>query len=124
MPLVDREQVRIALAFWREGERLSHVHDSYAFLSYFKVIESQLSPTQRVAWIAAHLEHIVGDAGARVATLRADGVDVGRHLYDSGRNAVAHASLGGDIVDPDIPADRRRLAADIPSAAASDSMAR
>jgi hypothetical protein len=38
---------------------------------------------------------------------------VGRHLYDSGRNAVAHASFGGGIVDPDIPADRRRIAADL-----------
>lgn len=114
MPIVETENVRIALAFWREGQRLTRVHDSYAFLSYFKVIESQFNQgPQRADWIAGHLDLMTRDAGARVAELRADGVDVGRHLYDSGRNAVAHASFGGGIVDPDIPADRRRIAADL-----------
>jgi len=114
MPIVETENVRIALAFWREGQRLIRVHDSYAFLSYFKVIEAQYNQgPQRADWIARHLDLMTGDAGARVAELRADGVDVGQHLYASGRNAVAHASFGGGIVDPDIPADRRRIAADL-----------
>ena len=52
-------------------------------------------------------------AAKRVAELRADGVDVSRHLFDSGRCAVAHATLGGEIIDPDIPTDRRRLSADL-----------
>jgi hypothetical protein len=30
-----------------------------------------------------------------------------------GRYAVAHASLEGEIIDPDIPADRKRLLADL-----------
>lgn len=114
MPIIDAENVRIALAFWREGEHLSGVHDGYAFLSYFKVVESQFQRApDRVAWFSTNIDLVDGRAAARVAALRADGVDVGRHLYDSGRNAVAHASLGGDIVDPDIPADRRRMSADL-----------
>lgn len=114
MPILESENVRIALAFWREGQRLTRVHDSYAFLSYFKVIESQYQQgVDRADWIARHVGLMSGDAGARVAQLRADGVDVGRHLYDSGRNAVAHASFGRGIVDPDLPADRRRIAADL-----------
>lgn len=114
MPIVESENVRIALAFWREGQRLTRVHDSYAFLSYFKVIESQYQQgANRADWFARNVDLMTGDAGARVAQLRADGLDVGRHLYDSGRNAVAHASFGGGIVDPDIPADRRRIAADL-----------
>ncbi|HGM5918648.1 TPA: methylamine utilization protein MauJ [Stenotrophomonas maltophilia] len=114
MPIIESENVRIALAFWREGQRLTRVHDSYAFLSYFKVIESQYQQgADRADWIARHVDLMTGEAGARVAQLRADGVDVGRHLYGSGRNAVAHASFGGGIVDPDIPADRRRIAADL-----------
>lgn len=114
MPIVESENVRIALAFWREGQRLTRVHDSYAFLSYFKVIESQYQQgADRADWFARHLVLMTGEAGARVAQLRADGIDVGRHLFDSGRNAVAHASFGGGIVDPDIPADRRRIAADL-----------
>lgn len=114
MPIIESENVRIALAFWREGQRLTRVHDSYAFLSYFKVIESQYQQgADRADWFARHVDLMTGEAGARAAQLRADRVDVGRHLYDSGRNAVAHASFGGGIVDPDIPADRRRIAADL-----------
>jgi hypothetical protein len=48
-----------------------------------------------------------------VAELRGDGIDVSRHLYGSGRCAIAHASLEGKIVDPDIPSDRQRLSADL-----------
>ncbi|MBO9738011.1 hypothetical protein J7432_02990 [Xanthomonas axonopodis pv. begoniae] len=115
MPIIENENVRLALAFWREGERLSGVHDSHAFLSYFKVVESQYQNGQgRAEWFTKNLDHLTEDrAVSRIAELRADGEDVGRHLYGSGRNAVAHASFGGDIVDPDTPSDRRRIAADL-----------
>lgn len=114
MPIVEDEGVRIALAFWREGERLTGVHDSYAFLSYFKVIESQFKKsTSRVEWFNRNIDQMEGDASKRVIELRASNVDVGTHLYDSGRCAVAHASLGRHIVDPDIPADRKRIAQDL-----------
>ena len=52
-------------------------------------------------------------AAKRVAELREVGIDVSRHLFESGRCAVAHASLQGEIVDPDIPEDRRRLSSDL-----------
>lgn len=114
MPVLVHDNVRIALAFWREGERLTRVHDSFAFLSYFKVIEAQFnSSDKRVEWMNANIELLEGRAAARVVQLRADGADVGKHLWGSGRNAVAHASLGGRIVDPDLPSDRRRIALDL-----------
>jgi hypothetical protein len=114
MPIIENDNVRIALAFWREGERLTRVHDSYAFLSYFKVIESQYRDgRERQPWFERNIDQVAGDAAARVVNLRAEGIDVSSHLYQSGRNAVAHASFGGGIVDPDIPADRRRIAADL-----------
>jgi hypothetical protein len=114
MPIIEQENVRKALAFWREGKRLDEVHDSYAFLSFYKVIESQFSDGKAKAdWIAANIEKLTDRAAKRVAELRSAGIDVSRHLYDSGRCAVAHASLDGEIVDPDIPADRRRLSADL-----------
>lgn len=115
MPVIEDENVRIALAFWREGERLSNVQDSYAFLSYFKVVESQYqNGRDRANWIARNLNNLNDErAVARAEELRAEGEDVGNHLYISGRNAVAHASLDGDIVDPDIPSDRRRISADL-----------
>lgn len=113
MPIIEDDQVRKALAFLREGRRLKYVHEPYSFLSFFKVVESQFSSKDRVVWIQANLDQLDGEAGKRVAELRAQGVDVGKHLFDSGRCAVAHASLGGAIVDPDIPADRRRVADDL-----------
>lgn len=113
LPVVEDDQVRKALAFLREGRRLRHVHEPYSFLSFFKVIESQFSSKNRVAWFQANLDQLDGDAAKRVAELCLQGVDVSKHLYDSGRSAVAHASLDGVIVDPDIPADRRRIAEDL-----------
>lgn len=114
MPIIEHENVRKALAFWREGKRLDVVHDSYAFLSFYKVIESQFSDSRAKAdWITANVDRLTDRAAKRVADLRAEGIDVSRHLFDSGRCAVAHASLDGEIVDPDIPADRRRLSADL-----------
>lgn len=113
MPVIEDDQVRKALAFLREGRRLRHVHEPYAFLSFFKVVESQFNSKDRVAWIGANLDLLDSDAAKRVTELKGQGVDVGKHLFDSGRCAVAHASLGGAIVDPDIPADRRRIAEDL-----------
>lgn len=114
MPIVEDERIRKALAFWREGKRLDEVHDSYAFLSFYKVIESQFRDGKhRGAWIASNIDKLTDRAAKRVAELRTAGIDVSTHLYESGRCAVAHASLDGDIVDPDIPADRKRLSADL-----------
>ena len=114
MPIIEHENVRKALAFWREGKRLNEVHASYAFLSFYKVVESQVSdPKKKVEWITASIDKLTDRAAKRVAELREAGIDVGRHLFESGRCAVAHASLEGEIVDPDIPLDRRRLSADL-----------
>jgi hypothetical protein len=114
MPIIENDNIRKALAFWREGKRLYEVHDSYAFLSFYKVIESQFSNSKaKVDWIAACIDRLTDMAAKRVADLRSNNIDVSRHLFDSGRCAVAHASFDGEIVDPDIPADRRRLSEDL-----------
>lgn len=114
MPIIEDENVRIALAFWREGERLTGVHDSYAFLSYFKVVESQFQKSAaRVDWFNRNIEQVNGDALRRVKDLQAMAIEVGPHLFESGRCAVAHASLGRNIVDPDIPEDRQRISKDL-----------
>ncbi|UDN22254.1 methylamine utilization protein MauJ [Aeromonas veronii] len=114
MPVIESDSARKALAFWREGQRLRGVHASYAFLSFYKVVESQFSDSKKkVAWINAAIDRLSGDSTKRVAELRALGKDVGAHLFHSGRCAVAHASLEGEIVDPDIPGDRKRLQDDL-----------
>ena len=108
------ERTRRALAFWREGLRLRQIHVGYAFLSFFKVIESQFDRSAlRVAWIAEALPVLEGDAGARVRALSSEVADVGKHIYDSGRCAVAHAQFADGRGDPDVPEDRRRLEQDL-----------
>ncbi|WP_175681985.1 methylamine utilization protein MauJ [Burkholderia cenocepacia] len=114
MPVIEDDNVRKALAFLREGRRLERVHEPYSFLSFFKVIESQFRPRDRVAWVEENLTLITQErAVKRINELLGQGVNVNQHLFDSGRCAVAHASVDGNIVDPDIPADRRRITADL-----------
>jgi len=70
MPIVEDENVRKALAFWREGKRLDEVHDSYAFLSFYKVIESQFRDGKnRGRWIAANVDKLTDRAAKRAAEL-------------------------------------------------------
>jgi hypothetical protein len=114
MPVIEDDQVRKALAFLREGRRLERVHEPYSFLSFFKVIESQFEPKARVAWVEKNLDLVTAErAVKRINELRGQGVNVNQHLFESGRCAVAHANVGGNIVDPDIPADRKRIGADL-----------
>lgn len=90
MPIVEDDQVRRALAFLREGRRLQHVHEPYSFLSFFKVIESQFDTDARIAWVDANLGLLTEQrAVARIAELRGQGIEVNRHLFDSG-DAQSH----------------------------------
>lgn len=114
LPLIRDERTRRALAFWREGLRLRNIHVGYAFLSFFKVLESQFDKSvDRVAWIAAALPNLEGSAAERVSNLSAEVADVGRHIYESGRSAIAHAQYADGRGDPDIPEDRKRLTSDL-----------
>jgi hypothetical protein len=114
LPIIEDDNTRKALAFWREGQRLENVHEGYSFLSFFKVIESQFANgRQRAEWITANIEKLTEKAKDRVDELRAQKIDVSLHLYESCRCAIAHASLDGVIIDPDIAQDKRRLAQDL-----------
>jgi hypothetical protein len=113
MPSGFDDQGRLALAFWREGLRLLHVHESYSFLSFFKVIESQFNTEKRKSWISTALPTLQGGAAKRVQEISVTESDVGKHIFASGRCAVAHASPGREIVDPDIPKDRKRISEDL-----------
>jgi hypothetical protein len=115
MPLIRDEATRRALAYWREGSRLHRLHTGYAFLSFFKVIESQFGAAKRkrTAWIEKAIPTLEGDVQARVQELLKERLDVGKHVYESGRCAVAHAAFSDGRGDPDIPEDRIRLSKDI-----------
>lgn len=114
MPIIEDESTRIALAFFREGCRLSNVHNAYAFLSFFKVLESQMDSKQREQWFEDKLEELTDKRAAkRIDELRAQNIDVNKHLFDSCRCAIAHANINKKIIDPDIPDDKRRITEDL-----------
>jgi hypothetical protein len=113
-PEVTDNDAMLALALMREGRGLNHA--GYAFLSLYRVLEVKF-PTKRqcVAWISASLPGLAGHGVQEaLAGISAQGViDVARHLYESGRCAMAHANRH-PIVDPDKPADVRRLNSELP----------
>jgi Methylamine utilization protein MauJ len=113
-PEVTDKKALLALGLMREGRALNHV--GYAFLSFYRVLEVAFSTdSQRIAWISAALANLTG-YGVKEAldAIKAQGVaDIGRHLFRSGRCAMAHANRK-PIVDPDKPADLRRLRAELP----------
>ena len=110
-PEVTDEKALLALALMREGRGLNHV--GCAFLSFYRVLEVAFATNeQRIAWISAALTNLTG-RGVKEAIDGIKAQDVGRHLFESGRCAMAHANRK-PIVDPDKPADLRRLGSELP----------
>lgn len=110
----EEERPRIALALMREA--LSLNHHGYAFLSYWRVLELAYPvPKDRVAWMQSILPSLKGH-GVHEALKNIAAPDVEavcKHLYESGRCAVAHAS-DKPIINPDDPRDALRLYRELP----------
>jgi hypothetical protein len=113
-PEVIDADAMLALGLMREGRGLNHA--GYAFLSFYRVLEVAFpQATKRVSWISASLSNLTG-FGVKGALdgITAQGVsDIGKHLYESGRCAMAHASRQ-PIIDPDKPDHVRRLSSELP----------
>jgi hypothetical protein len=116
-PEVTDEKATLALGLMREGRGLNHV--GYAFLSFYKVLETAFPKDEkRIAWISASIAGLT-DFGVKEALdgIRAQGStapdDIGTHLFKSGRCAMAHGARK-PIVDPDKPGDMRRLGSELP----------
>ncbi|WP_354124624.1 methylamine utilization protein MauJ [Bradyrhizobium sp. LA6.10] len=103
----------LALALMREGRGLNH--PAYSFLSFFRVLEVAFDGRQRKSWVDAALTTVRGNGVQEVIeALRNKGIqDIGYHLFESGRCAIAHANTQ-PIVDPDKPDDLRRLSFEAP----------
>jgi hypothetical protein len=116
LPETTDNRAMLALALMREGRGLNH--PGYSFLSLYRVVELALGRgwQRQVAWINEQIaqglpRHRVNEA---LDEIRKNGVtDIGAHLYASGRCAMAHAS-GDPVIDPDDPADARRLSSERP----------
>lgn len=118
LPMPEDANAKLALAFYHEGLSLAPVHVVYSFLSFYKIINlvGGQSGADQIAWINERVPQITSHGTAeRLNTLRADNLDIGNYLYQSGRCAVAHA---GDprnpVVDPHNVGDQQRLHRDLP----------
>jgi hypothetical protein len=116
-PEVSDERAMRALGLMREGRSLNHA--GYAFLSYFKILETAFpEPPKRVEWMTATISNLDG-FGVKEALghIRAEGAvtaeAISKHLFVSGRCAVAHAATT-PVIDPDDPSDLRRLGSELP----------
>lgn len=111
IPNTQDEKARLALAFYRDGLSLDHIH--YKFLSFFKIINmiKNHGPEQE-RWINSKLDKLSYDAKIRINAIKNNESDVGGYLYKSGRCAVAHA-WDEPIADPDNPNDLERLRNDM-----------
>jgi hypothetical protein len=116
-PEVSNDKAMLALALMREGRGLNHV--GYAFLSFYKILETAFArDDKRIAWIARSIASLDGfgvkDALDRIRAQRITSPeDIGTHLFKSGRCAMAHGARK-PIIDPDNPGDLRRLGSELP----------
>ena len=106
-------KARLATAIYREAQGSRDI--SYKFLSYFKIINIVYdNGSAQKRWINKAVSAL-SDKNTidRIKELTPQQTDIGAYLYESGRCAVAHASVG-PIVDPDDPRDFIRLSKDMP----------
>ncbi|MBY0355426.1 MAG: hypothetical protein K2Q12_06805 [Rickettsiales bacterium] len=112
LPFPEDENSQIALALYREALTIDNI--AYRFLSFFKILNVKMDGTQQIKWINDNVDKIRDyQAKESLQKLRPQHVDIGNHLYVSGRCAIAHANTS-PTVNPDNPDDRHRLRNELP----------
>jgi hypothetical protein len=113
LPEPTHPDARRALALFRQGLSVNSV--PFQFLSFANVLNIRLADSKgQIQWINKNLSGLDDwDASKRLSDLQQSASDIGDYLYRSGRCAVAHANRV-PVVDPDDPADWKRLRDDLP----------
>jgi hypothetical protein len=103
----DDERLRLVLALYREG--LTTESPFYRFLSLWNALDAALDNDINAIKQFVNAEAPRWAAGREGYDPPPD--DWAAYLYDSNRNAIAHAvrQPGRPVLDPDTPADRARL---------------
>ncbi|GGB38335.1 hypothetical protein GCM10011380_29660 [Sphingomonas metalli] len=114
LPVFENGPQKLALALVREGRGLNH--PGYSFLSFYRALETAIPDgPARGNWVTANIVRVEGHrAKDALEKLKANiQGDIGKHLRESGRHAIAHAKAD-PIINPDDPRDARRLEAERP----------
>jgi Methylamine utilization protein MauJ len=114
LPVVGDASGKLALALMREGRGLNH--PGYSFLSFFRALETAIpNGKARGAWITESIDRLEGHRAKEALDKLKAAIqgDIGKHLRESGRHAIAHAQAD-PIINPDDPRDARRLEAELP----------
>lgn len=109
------DKQKLALGIYREG--LSSDSSFYSFLCYFRIINMKYETGEdQIRWINTNVSTIKDERNTVNYLSNQKIVDIGDHLYKSGRCAVAHASLysGADIADPNNFEDNKRISRELP----------
>ncbi|MEG6551841.1 methylamine utilization protein MauJ [Desulfocurvibacter africanus] len=121
IPLEDYEQIatndhqRLALGFYREA--ISSNSELYSFLSYFKIFNIKFkSGGSQKHWLNTHIDSLENSKEIIESLRSKEIIDIGKHLYASGRCAIAHANIesGDPIVDIDNMDDINRIRNELP----------
>ena len=112
-PKVTDPEARLALALMREARSLKHI--AYSFLTFWRALEVAVGKNKIQTWAAGAISRLTDHrAKEAIGKIQEGGVkDISKHLYVSGRCAVAHA-VSNPIIDPDQPEDSWRLASERP----------
>jgi hypothetical protein len=113
LPQPTTGRAKLALALMREARSLNH--PAFAFLSFYKVIETAIpNGKERANWIDANIENLGARGKEAVEELKPTvSGNLGAHLRESGRHAIAHARLHS-VINPDDPRDATRLRNELP----------
>jgi hypothetical protein len=114
LPQVQDQNGRLALALMREGRGLNH--PAYGFLSFYKTLEAAIPEGRtRGRWVSDNIDTISGGRAKEALKSLRESVqgDIGEHLLESGRHAIAHAK-SNPIINPDDPRDAERLRKELP----------
>lgn len=112
LPEIKDEKAKLALALMREARSLTHI--AYSFLTYWRVLEVAIGKNKIQSWIEEAKTRLLNQEAKKVIKNLQRSTDaIGKHLYESGRCAIAHA-LEKPIIDPDKPEHSWRLSQEIP----------
>ena len=113
-PPIEDDASRLAIALIREGRGMNH--PAYSFLSFYRAIERAIpNGKARGRWITDAVDRLTSHRAVEALAKVRESLegDVGEHLYDSGRKAIAHAQAE-PVINPDEPRDANRLRRELP----------